>query len=56
MDLSSIPTPDLVHELSKREAVKSLRVRPYQSYQVCIDDTAEDIRDTGPAIILVIWD
>lgn len=52
--LSEIPTADLVQELMKREAVESVTVEAYEPYTIAV--TGQVIEDTGPAIILRVWD
>lgn len=47
IDLSSIPTCDLVQELSGREGVERTIAEPYQDVQVKVN---------GPAIVLVVID
>ena len=54
MDLSKISTAQLVEELSKREAVQKLIAEPYQPYQIPVGETT--VSDTGPVVILRIWD
>lgn len=54
MDLSKISAAQLVDELSKREAVQALNAEPYQSYQITVGETT--VSDTGPVVILRIWD
>ena len=53
-DLSMVSTAQLVKELSKREAVQKLNVEPYQSYKIKIG--RRRISDTGPVVILRVWD
>ena len=53
-DLSMVSTAQLVEELSKREAVQKLIAEPYQSYQITVGETT--VSDTGPVVILRIWD
>lgn len=54
MDLSKVPTCDLVEELSKREAVEKIVVEPYQDYKITVGE--KETSDDGPAVILRIWD
>lgn len=54
MDISKISAAQLVDELSKREAVQALNAEPYQSYQITVGETT--VSDTGPVVILRIWD
>lgn len=54
MDLSKISTRELVEELAKREAVEAVTVEPYQTYKIIVGDN--EISDTGPVVILRIWD
>lgn len=56
-DLSKIPTKFLVDELRDREAVKEITAEPYQEFEVQIGSKRIDgIPESGPAVILVIWD
>ena len=54
MDLSKISTARLVEELSKREAVQKLIAEPYQPYQITVGEAT--VSDTGPVVILRVWD
>ena len=54
MDLSQYSTRELVAELQKREAVESVAAAPYEKYRITVGE--REIADTGPAIILRIWD
>lgn len=54
MELSNISTKELVEELVTREAVEKIMIKPYQEYKIIIDNN--EISDTGPAVILRIWD
>lgn len=54
MDLSKISTRELVEELAKREAVEAVTAEPYQTYKIIVGDN--EISDTGPVVILRIWD
>lgn len=54
MDLSKASTRELVEELAKREAVEAVTVEPYKTYKIIVGDN--EISDTGPVVILRIWD
>ena len=54
MDLSKASTRELVDELSKREAVETICVKPYEKY--VIEANGEKLADEGPAVILRVWD
>ena len=54
MDLSKVSTQELVEELRKREAVEMVQVLPYQDYRITVGD--REIRDSGPALLLRVWD
>lgn len=54
MDLSKASTRELVEELVKREAVEQFIVEPYQAYKITIGEN--EISDTGPTVILRVWD
>ena len=54
MNLSNVPTSELVRELSRREGVETLSVEPYQPYQIIAGD--QSISDTGPIVLLMIED
>ena len=54
MDLSKIPTADLVQELSKREGVEEFLLEPYQQIKIVVGDNTHI--DYGPAVILNIQD
>ena len=54
MNLSNVPTSELVRELSRREGVEGLSVEPYQPYQIIAGD--QNISDTGPIVLLMIVD
>ena len=54
MDLSKCSTRELVEELQKREAVEAVAAAPYEGYRITVGE--REIADTGPAIILCIWD
>lgn len=47
MDVSNVPTAELVGELSRREGVEKTIAEPYQDVQVKVN---------GPAIVLVVTD
>lgn len=54
MDLSKASTRELVEELAKRESVEQFTAEPYQVYKITVGEN--EISDTGPAIILRVWD
>ncbi len=54
MDLSKASTRELVEELAKREAVEKITAEPYQEYKIAIGE--KEVFDTGPVVILRIWD
>lgn len=54
MDLSKVSTQELVEELRKREAVEVVQVLPYQEYRISVGD--RETRDSGPALLLRVWD
>lgn len=54
MNLSDFSTAQLVEELSKREAVERLNVEPYEDYRIIVGEN--EVADSGPAVILRIWD
>ena len=54
MDLSKVSTRGLVEELQKREAVESVVAMPYENYRITVEE--REIADTGPAVILRVWD
>ena len=54
MDLSNVSTAELVRELSSREGVEKITVEPYQPYQIIIEK--QNISDSGPAVLLRVWD
>lgn len=54
MDLSIVPTRELVEELMKREAVEAVSVEPYQDYKIIVGN--KQIIDSGPAVLLRVWD
>lgn len=47
MDISNVPTAELVRELSRREGVEEKIAEPYQDMQIKVN---------GPAIVLVVID
>lgn len=47
MDISNLPTRDLVKELQRRNGVKTEIAEPYQDVEVKVN---------GPAIVLVVID
>lgn len=54
MDLSNVPTAELVRELSCREGVEKIMVEPYQPYQIMVGE--QKISDSGPIVLLQVWD
>ena len=54
MDLSKASTRELVKKKKKREAVEKITAEPYQVYKITVGEN--EISDTGPAIILRVWD
>lgn len=54
MDLSKVSTRKLVEELQKREAVEAVAAAPYEDYRIIVG--GREIADTGPAVILRVWD
>ena len=54
MDLSTVSTRELVAELQRREAVEVVVAAPYEGYRITVG--GREIADTGPAVILRIWD
>ena len=54
MDLSKVSTRELVEELAKREAVEKITAEAYQEYKIAIGE--KEVFDTGPVVILRIWD
>lgn len=53
-DLSDVSTAALVKELSGRAAVQKLIAEPYQPYEITVGET--NVSDTGPVVILRVWD
>lgn len=47
VELSDVPTKELVSEIQKREGVETTTAEPYQDVQVQVN---------GPAIVLVVID
>ena len=54
LDLSTVPTCNLVDELKKREGVWATSVEPYEDYSITVGE--EKIKDSGPVVLLKIWD
>ncbi len=54
MELSKVSTRELVEELQKREAVETVIAGPYEEYRIIVG--GREIADTGPAVILRVWD
>lgn len=54
MDLSKASTRELVEELSKREAVETICVKPYEKF--ALEANGEKIEGEGPVVILKVWD
>ena len=54
MELSKVSTQELVEELRKREAVEVVQVLPCQEYRILVGD--RETRDSGPALLLRVWD
>ena len=54
MDFTKVTTAELVEELSKREAVEAIKVKPYEKYAIEAD--GKKTEDEGPVVILKIWD
>lgn len=54
MDLSNVSTKKLVEELASREAVEKIVVEPYKEYSITAGN--QNISDSGPVVILRIWD
>lgn len=53
-DLSTVPTCELVEELKKREGVLATTAEPYEEYSITVGEAVT--KDSGPAVILSIWD
>lgn len=60
MDLSKVPTCELVEKLKKREGVQTVSVEPYVEYEINVSDEGVGVgvyeNETGPAIILIVTD
>lgn len=54
LDLSTVPTCKLVEKLKKREGVWTTSVEPYEDYSIIVGE--EIIKDSGPVVLLKIWD
>ena len=54
MDLKNVSTAELVRELSSREGVEKITAKPYQPYQIIVGE--QKISDSGPAVLLRVWD
>lgn len=54
MELACFSTKELVEELSKREAVEKITVKPYEEYSITVGE--QKTNDEGPVVILRIWD
>ena len=54
MDLKNVSTKKLVEELASREAVERITVEPYEEYSITAGN--QNISDSGPVVILRIWD
>lgn len=54
MDLSNVSKKKLVEELASREAVEKMVVEPYEEYSITVGN--QEISDSGPVVILRIWD
>lgn len=54
MNLTDFSTKELVEELSKREAVEKITVKPYEEYSITVGE--QKTNDEGPVVILRIWD
>lgn len=56
-DLSKVSTADLVEELAKRVAVQEIKVNPYQSFNVSVNDKPVECDiNGGPARLFIVWD
>ena len=55
MDWSQISTEELIRELLRREEVEVIPVEPYSPYRIIVDGRERD-SDTGPAVLLRVWD
>lgn len=54
IDLSTVPTCKLVEELRTREGVWATSIEPYEDYSITVGE--EVIKDSGPVVLLKIWD
>lgn len=54
MELADFSTKELVEELSKREAVEKIAVKPYEEYSMTVGE--QKTNGEGPVVILRIWD
>lgn len=54
LELSTVPTCKLVEELKKREGIWVTSVEPYEKYSITVGE--EIIKDSGPVVMLRIWD
>lgn len=54
MDLKNVSTKALVEELASREAVEKTAIEPYEEYSITVGE--EKIKDSGPVVLLKIWD
>lgn len=54
LDLGTVPTCKLVEGLKKREGVLATSVEPYEDYSITVGE--EIIKDSGPVVLLKIWD
>lgn len=54
MNLKNVSTAELVRELSNREGVEKFTVEPYKPYQIIVGE--QKISDSGPAVLLRVWD
>ena len=54
IDLSTVPPCKLVKELRKREGVWATSIEPYEDYSITVGE--EIIKDSGPVVLLKIWD
>lgn len=54
MNLKNVSTAELVRELSNRDGVEKITVKPYQPYQIIVGE--QKISDSGLAVLLRVWD
>lgn len=54
MDLKNGSTKALVEEFVSREAVEKTVIEPYEEYSITVGE--EKIKDSGPVVLLKIWD